>query len=68
VQAFNRRRSEDRRISRRALERVARAERWHEGGFDRALAAALDAGEIRRLPLGFYALSGPMMRSPEHAH
>ncbi len=54
-------------LSRRALERVAGAERWHEGGFDRALAAALDAGEIRRLPLGFYALSSPVVRRSEHA-
>ncbi len=54
-------------LSRRALERVAGAERWHEGGFDRALAAALEAGEIRRLPLGFYALSGPVARNSKRA-
>ena len=36
------------------LERVAGARRWHDGGFDRALNAAVRSGEIEELPDGFY--------------
>lgn len=36
------------------LKVVARAASWHEGSFDRALRAAVEAGEIERLPFDFY--------------
>jgi hypothetical protein len=45
-------------LRRDALQREAGAGRWHEAGFGRAVAAALDAGEIRELPFGFYGLPG----------
>ncbi len=38
-----------------ALRRTAGADSWHDGGFDRALDAAVEAGKIKRLPAGFYA-------------
>ena len=41
-------------LHRAALAREARAERWHEGGFERALSAALSSGVIERLPADFY--------------
>lgn len=41
-------------LHKHALERAAGATQWHEGGFDRALAAAVRAGIIERLPAGFY--------------
>ena len=37
---------------------AGRADSWHEGGFERAVAAATRAGLIEPLPLGFYRLSG----------
>lgn len=40
-------------LHRNALERVAGAERWHEGSFDRALSRAVGSGAIERLPAGF---------------
>jgi hypothetical protein len=42
-------------LSKKSLERVACAEAWHDGGFDRALAEAVRRGMIERLPGGFYA-------------
>jgi hypothetical protein len=36
------------------LEDAADASRWHEGGFDSALSAAVDSGAIERLPAGFF--------------
>ncbi len=41
-------------LSKPALARVARTARWREGGYDRALNAAVRAGMIERLPTGFY--------------
>jgi hypothetical protein len=41
-------------LHRDALERLVGAQRWHAGGFDDALAAAVRAGEIRRLSFGYY--------------
>jgi hypothetical protein len=41
-------------LHRDALERVCGAERWHEGGFDRALHEAVRAGALEALPGGFY--------------
>jgi hypothetical protein len=41
-------------LHRDALERVAGAEKWHEGGFDRALREAVRAGAVEPLPGGFY--------------
>jgi hypothetical protein len=38
-----------------ALRRTAGADSWHDGGFDRALSAAVEAGKIKRLAEGFYA-------------
>lgn len=40
-------------LPKETLERVAGARRWHDGGFDRALSAAVRAGEIEELPNGF---------------
>lgn len=40
-------------------EALARAASWHEGGFERALDAALEAGAIKRRPLGFYGAANP---------
>lgn len=45
-------------LPRDTLERVAGASRWHDGGFDRALSAAVRAGEIEPLPAGFYREAG----------
>lgn len=39
-----------------ALEREAGAQSWHQQGFERALRAAVAAGAIEKLPLGFYRL------------
>jgi hypothetical protein len=36
------------------LKRRAGAASWHEGSFDSALHAAVESGEIERLPLDFY--------------
>ena len=41
-------------LHRDALEQAADARRWHEGGFDSALDAAVRAGAVHRLPAGFY--------------
>lgn len=41
-------------LHRDALERLAGAENWHDGGFDRALREAVNAGAIEPLPGGFY--------------
>ena len=43
-------------LRRDALARAAGATRWHEEAFDQALAAAVDAGAIKELPLGFYGI------------
>lgn len=40
------------------LKRSAGAESWHEGSFDSALYAAVQSGEIERLPFGFYRKAG----------
>jgi hypothetical protein len=42
-------------LQRDARRRTAGAESWHEGGFERALAAAVEAGRIERLSDEFYA-------------
>ncbi len=42
-------------LRRNALKRIAGAAKWHEASFERALSAAVEAGEIEQLPLGFYA-------------
>jgi len=42
-------------IERDALRRTAGAESWHDGGFERALTAAVEAGRIKRLSDGFSA-------------
>jgi hypothetical protein len=39
-----------------ALAREAGADVWQQEGFDRALQAAIQAGEIEQLPFGFYRL------------
>lgn len=41
-------------LHRDALATVAGADRWHEGGFERALAEAVRSGSIEALPEGFY--------------
>jgi hypothetical protein len=41
-------------LHRDALERACGAEKWHEGGFDRALHEAVKAGALEPLPGGFY--------------
>ena len=41
-------------LDRQTLEQVTRADSWPEGGFETALSAAVDAGVITPLPLGFY--------------
>ena len=46
-------------LHRDALEQAADARRWHEGGFDSALDAAVRAGAVQRLPSGFYRTSKP---------
>ena len=45
-------------LPRDALKRAAGAENWHEGGFDRALGAAVREGEVEPLPGGFYRSAG----------
>jgi hypothetical protein len=45
-------------LRRDALARAAGATRWHEEMFDRALKAAVAQGQIKELPLRFYALPG----------
>ena len=42
-------------LPRSTLRRTAGAESWQEGGFDRALEAAVEAGKIKQLPADFYA-------------
>jgi hypothetical protein len=44
-------------LRRDALKREACSASWHEGGFERALEAAIRAGRIERLPFEFYRLS-----------
>lgn len=41
-------------LHRKALERACGADKWHEGGFDRALREAIKAGAVKALPGGFY--------------
>jgi hypothetical protein len=41
-------------LSRDRLSQITHAERWHEGGLDSALRAAVDEGVLERLPLGYY--------------
>ncbi|MGO9819197.1 MAG: hypothetical protein ACLPTJ_00930 [Solirubrobacteraceae bacterium] len=43
-------------LHRSALEREAKAQRWHEAGFEQALQAAVRQGQIEPLPFGFYRL------------
>ena len=43
-------------LRRDVLARTAGALDWHQAGFDRALHAAVEAGEIEERPLGFYAI------------
>jgi hypothetical protein len=43
-------------LRRDTLARAAGAPSWHQAGFDRALLAAVEAGEIEERPLGFYAI------------
>jgi hypothetical protein len=43
-------------LRRDALAQAAGAMRWHESDFELALGAAVEAGEIHELPLGFYAV------------
>jgi membrane protein len=46
-------------LHREALAREAGADAWHDRGFQRALDAALDAGEVEALPCDFYRLPHP---------
>jgi hypothetical protein len=41
-------------LHRTALEDAAGARRWHEGGFDSGLSAAVDSGATERLPAGLF--------------
>lgn len=41
-------------LHRDALARACGADKWHEGGFDRALQEAVRAGAVQPLPGGFY--------------
>lgn len=41
-------------LHREALKRAAGAEKWHEGGFDRALRAAVQTGRVEPVGDGFY--------------
>jgi hypothetical protein len=41
-------------LHRDALKRAAGAEKWHEGGFDRALRAAVRTGTVEPVGDGFY--------------
>jgi hypothetical protein len=43
-------------LHRDVLEREARSGRWRDGGFVRAVAAAIDNGMIEARPFGFYSL------------
>lgn len=43
-------------LNRDALEREARASRWHDGTFERALEAAVAVGDIEPLAFGFYRM------------
>lgn len=45
-------------LPRDALKRAAGAANWHEGGFGRALGAAVREGEVEPLPGGFYRAAG----------
>jgi hypothetical protein len=44
-------------LRRDALARASGATRWNGASFDLALQAAVDAGKINELPLGFYAIA-----------
>jgi hypothetical protein len=44
------------------LRRTAGADSWQDGGFERALSAAVEASRIRRLPADFYAGGEPPAR------
>ena len=46
-------------LHRNALAGAADARRWHEGGFDSALEAAVRSGSIERLPADFYRTPKP---------
>jgi hypothetical protein len=46
-------------LRRDVLAHEVRAESWQQAGFDRALEAAVRAGEIEQLPVGFYGLPRP---------
>jgi len=50
-------------ITRDALRRRVRAERWSQGGFEAALRAAIDQGVIEGLPGGFISLRQPNPRT-----
>jgi hypothetical protein len=49
-------------LPRDALRRASGADSWREGGFERALSAAVEAGRIKRLPSDFYAYGDPAPR------
>jgi hypothetical protein len=42
-------------LKRDTLRRAAGADAWHEGGFERALSAAVEEGRIKRLSDELYA-------------
>lgn len=44
-------------LHRETLERACGADKWHEGGFDRALREAIKAGAVKPLPGGFYRVA-----------
>jgi hypothetical protein len=44
------------------LKLEAGADSWHEGSFDSALHAAVQSGEVERLPFGFYRKADPERR------
>lgn len=43
-------------LHRDALGREVRAASWHEGTFERALAAAVSSGQVQRLAFEFYCV------------
>jgi hypothetical protein len=43
-------------LRRDALARAAGATWWHEASFELALRAAVEAGRVKQLPLGFYSI------------
>jgi len=51
-------------MRRDVLERSVRGANWNDGGFERALDAAVQMGAIKRLPLDFYGSAD----SDRHQH